>query len=154
MLSNIKPLKTTAHRHPILLFTAITLLWSWSFWIPIHIEGLPPGMKLALTFLGVFGPAMAGSILLRLRADAPAGRPIIGAGFKTAVRDWRSFLVHTLIFMGVITWLLVLKQHFGIDPEIIGVVGLVWGEMLIKHLSKTVAATTQDPCPGPDSGSE
>ncbi len=81
MLSNTNPLRKLAQNHPVLLFIIMTYIWSWSFWVPIHIENLPPGMKMALTFMGVFGPAMAGSILLRLRENALSLKPVFGTGF-------------------------------------------------------------------------
>lgn len=80
-LSDTNPFRKLADRHPILLFIAMTYLWSWSFWIPLHMESPPPGLKMALTFLGVFGPALAGSVLLRLRANAWGTKPVLGIGF-------------------------------------------------------------------------
>lgn len=83
MLSDTNPLRKLAKNHPVLLFITMTYIWSWSFWIPVHIDNLPPGMTMALTFLGVFGPAVAGSMLLRLRESAPSTKPVFGTGFLT-----------------------------------------------------------------------
>ena len=66
-------------------------------------------------------------------------------GFALAFKDWQGFMLHVAIFMGVITWLLILQQYFAIDKEIIGVVGLIWGAVLANHLSKTVSRDTHQP---------
>ena len=81
MLAIYKRMQKLAQHHPVLLFIAMTYFWSWSFWIPIHIDNLPPGMPLALTFLGVFGPALAGSTLLRLQNERPILRAAFGKSF-------------------------------------------------------------------------
>ena len=81
MLAIYKRMQKLAQNHPILFFIAMTYFWSWSFWIPIHIDNLPPGMPLALTFLGVFGPALAGSTLLRLKNEAPIMTVVFGKSF-------------------------------------------------------------------------
>ena len=83
MLPDISPLRKLALNHPALMFIAVAYIWSWSFWIPTHIEGLPPGMTMALTMLGVFGPALAGSTLLRLRENTWQPKPVFGIGFLT-----------------------------------------------------------------------
>lgn len=75
-------------------------------------------------------------------ADQSATEPSDSESFKTTFKDWRSFVLHTVIFMVVITWLLILQQYFAIDKEIIGVVGLLWGAALASHLSKTVSKVT------------
>lgn len=83
MLSIHNRLKTLAGNHPALLFIVVTYFWSWAFWIPILLDDLPPGLPLALTLLGVFGPAVAGSMLLRLRENSLSTKPVFGAGFIT-----------------------------------------------------------------------
>ena len=83
MLSDSNPLRKLAHNHPVLLFVAMTYIWSWSFWIPIHLDNLPPGMTMALSFMGVFGPALAGSLLLRLRENTWPKEPVFNTGFLT-----------------------------------------------------------------------
>lgn len=61
-----------AANHPYLFFVTIAYSWSWPFWwLAYFLENLAPGMKLALVLLGVFGPALAGITLLRLRNDKP-----------------------------------------------------------------------------------
>lgn len=81
MLSGGSFFTKLAQKHPALSFIVITYLWSWSFWIPIHIGALPPGMPLALTLLGVFGPALAGCIVLRLREGAWSEKATLNSGF-------------------------------------------------------------------------
>ena len=83
MLSETSLPVRMAKNHPALFFITMAYVWSWSFWIPIYIGDLPPGMTMALTFLGVFGPAMAGSILLQLRENAKRTTPLFGVGFFT-----------------------------------------------------------------------
>ena len=78
-----KSLRNLAKNHPVIFFIVTTYLWSWSFWIPIHQDGLPPGMTLALTLMGVFGPALAGSLVLRLREEPKEASSLPWAGFLT-----------------------------------------------------------------------
>ena len=70
-----------ANKHHVIFFIMGAYIWSWAFWISANLEGLPPGLKLALTFMGVFGPALVGSFILRLRDGAPEARPRRWAGF-------------------------------------------------------------------------
>jgi len=80
---NPMPIREFGKNHPVILFIGVTYVWTWSFWIPANSDGLPPGMKPALTFLGAFGPALAGSLILRLRTSVYDSRP----------RHWGGFLV-------------------------------------------------------------
>lgn len=66
-------------------------------------------------------------------------------GFSAPLKDWKGFIIHTLILMGVMTWLLALGQYFDFDKEIIGSVAFVWGTVLVFHLVKTVAKMSQQP---------
>ena len=103
MLSETNPLRKLAQNHPALLFITLTYVWSWSFWIPIHIENLPPGMKMALTFMGVFGPAVAGSLLLRLRENALSLKPVFGTAFFIgALLAVAAIIMFQLNLLGVI----------------------------------------------------
>jgi len=89
------PLTGFANNHPVILFIGVTYLWTWSFWIPANLDGLPPGLQLALTFMGVFGPALAGSLILRLRAGEVDAGP----------RRWGGFLVGAGLALGAILML-------------------------------------------------
>lgn len=106
-------------------------------------NGNPPSLETLKALAAGFGVSVE-ELKDRLAPSSQASAMTDDSGsFKTAFRDWRSFLLHTLIFMGVITWLLILQQYFGIDQEIVGVVALVWGAALANHLVKTVSKVTK-----------
>ena len=69
MVSFLNFLRRTAENYPFLFFVSVAYVWSWPFWWLAYLDELVPGMKLALTLLGVFGPALAGILLLRLRSS-------------------------------------------------------------------------------------
>ncbi|MEE8295143.1 MAG: helix-turn-helix transcriptional regulator [Sphingomonadales bacterium] len=48
-------------------------------------------------------------------------------------KEWRGFFLHLLTFMVVITWLYGLAFFFELDNEFVGIVGLVWGMLLMTH---------------------
>lgn len=108
-------------------------------------NGNPPSMETLKALAAGFGVSVE-ELKNKLSSDQPgmAAQVHDDTSFRETVKDWRSFMLHTLIFMAVITWLLVLQQYFAIDQEIIGVVGLIWGAALASHLAKTVAKVTQE----------
>ena len=53
---------------------------------------------------------------------------------------WRGLLLHLCAMMLVVTWLLFLSRDFGIDPELVGFVGLTWGALLAGHLVLLLSA--------------
>lgn len=109
-------------------------------------NGNPPSMETLKALAAGFGVSVE-ELKSRLSSDqhGMAAEVHDDTSFKETFKDWRSFIVHTVIFMGVITWLLFLQRYFAIDPEIVGVVGLIWGAALASHLAKTVAKVTQEP---------
>ena len=66
------------------------------------------------------------------------------AHLVTPLKQWKSFILHTIIFMGVITWLFILNLFFAFDQEVIGSVGLVWGFILAFHLVKSIRDAPQN----------
>ena len=108
-------------------------------------NGNPASMETLKALAAGFGVSVE-ELKNRLSAGhaEPAPEAEGGTGFKATFKDWRSFLLHTVIFMGVITWLLFLQQQFAFDQEVVGSVALVWGAALAYHLVKTVTRVTQD----------
>lgn len=47
---------------------------------------------------------------------------------------WKGLLFNILAMMVFITWLLFLSNQFGIDRELIGFVGFMWGSALFIHV--------------------
>ena len=107
-------------------------------------NGNPPSMETLKALAAGFGISVE-QLKNRLADDQFIAEPSDDDSFKATFKDWRSFILHTVIFMAVITWLLVLQRHFAIDKEIIGLVGVMWGAALANHLSKTISKVTQDP---------
>lgn len=73
----------------------------------------------------------------KLTPSQPEAVPA-GGNFKTAFKDWQSFGLHALLFVGVMTWLFLLQHYFALDHELVGFVALVWGTALASHLAKTL----------------
>ena len=48
-------------------------------------------------------------------------------------KEWRGFFLHLLTFMVVISWLYGLAFFFELDNEFVGIIGLVWGMLLMTH---------------------
>ena len=53
---------------------------------------------------------------------------------------WRGLLLHLCAMMLVMTWLLFLSRDFGMDPELVGFIGLTWGVFLAGHLVLLLSA--------------
>lgn len=105
MVLPLAKLREIASRHPVGCFVFLAYAWTWAFWIPVHLLAIgPQGLKLAFTITGGFGPAVAGSLLIRLR---------------TAERDsgparWSGFLIGA-VFALIAIALFRIMDGFGID---------------------------------------
>jgi transcriptional regulator with XRE-family HTH domain len=53
---------------------------------------------------------------------------------------WKGLLIHLGSFMVFVTWLLFLVNQFGVDEEIVGVIGILWGGGLLSHFSYLVSS--------------
>jgi hypothetical protein len=57
-----------ARSHPVLVFLLLAFSWSWLFWLAaIPLAGPDKSLMVVLTFVGVYGPAIAGILTLRLQ---------------------------------------------------------------------------------------
>jgi hypothetical protein len=78
-----------ARSHPVLVFLLLAFSWSWLFWLAaIPLAGPDKSLMVVLTFVGVYGPAIAGILTLRLQngltLDLSRKRTIIaGMAFAT-----------------------------------------------------------------------
>lgn len=78
-----------ARSHPVFVYLLLTISWSWLFGLAaIPLAGPDKSLMVVMTFVGVYGPAIAGIIMLRLQnrltIDLPSKRFIIaGIAFTT-----------------------------------------------------------------------
>ena len=101
----VSRLRKFASNGPVIFFIALTYAWTWGFWIPAHVFELgPQGLKLALTFSGGFGPAVAGLVLVNLQETARESGP----------RRWSGFLVGVALAVFGIS-LFRIMDGFGVD---------------------------------------
>lgn len=57
-----------ARSHPIFVFLLLAFSWSWLFWLAaIPLAGPDKSLMVVITFLGAYGPAIAGILTLRLQ---------------------------------------------------------------------------------------
>jgi membrane protease YdiL (CAAX protease family) len=78
-----------ARSHPVFAFLLLAFSWSWLFWLAaIPLAGPDKSLMVVITFVGAYGPAIAGILTLRLQdsltIDLPRKRIIIaGMAFIT-----------------------------------------------------------------------
>ena len=78
-----------ARSHPVFAFLLLAFSWSWLFWLAaIPLAGPDKSLMVVITFVGAYGPAIAGILTLRLQngltIDLPRKRIIIaGVAFTT-----------------------------------------------------------------------
>jgi membrane protease YdiL (CAAX protease family) len=78
-----------ARSHPVLVFLLLAFSWSWLFWLAaIPLAGPDQSLMVVMTFVGAYGPAIAGILTLRLQngltIDLSRNRIIIaGMAFTT-----------------------------------------------------------------------
>jgi membrane protease YdiL (CAAX protease family) len=57
-----------ARSHPVFAFLLLAFSWSWLFWLAaIPLAGPDKSLMVAITFVGAYGPAIAGILVLRLQ---------------------------------------------------------------------------------------
>ncbi|MCJ8324226.1 MAG: helix-turn-helix domain-containing protein [Rhizobiales bacterium] len=59
---------------------------------------------------------------------------------KFMTREWRSFFIHLITFMVVMTWAYILSAQFELDNEWVGIVMLSWGGLLVVHAIKNIGS--------------
>ena len=102
-------------------------------------NGHPPSLETLKALAAGFGTSV--DELKGKMAETDGGNEVSHIEKPQSVaplRQWKSFILHILIFMGVITWLFMLNLFFPFDQEVIGSVALVWGFALAFHLVKTI----------------
>ena len=78
-----------ARSHPVFVFLLLAFSWSWLFWlVAIPLAGPDKSLMVVITFVGSYGPAIAGILTLRLQnsltTDLSRKRIIIaGMAFTT-----------------------------------------------------------------------
>lgn len=100
--------------HPLILFFALTFLFSWAIWVPMALNysgllpfRLDPGLGLVVRLFGTFGPAAAASVVAVLLGGRPALRAL-WAQLKIWKVSWVWYALSGLVFpvlVLVIAWI-------------------------------------------------
>jgi len=94
-------------------------------------KGEKPGMETLKALAAGFEVSV--SELKKATMDEKELREMETGFFTPISKEWRGFFLHLLTFMVVITWLYGLAFFFELDNEFVGIVGLVWGMLLMTH---------------------